>query len=195
MKYHPDYLCPHLILSDNIFSLPLLFLFVENTKTQTMVEPCTCGEAMGASAAMAADQQLALLIPPDLFSDIDGKLKCSVVERSTYLLRYICYFMFILLTQTPYFYLLPAFAAIFEACCTSEETTATEVNTCLATLPALTTTAATEPISTETTTTATEAGTTAATEAAPTPTSAPSSGNIASVSFPMMIGYTLFNYV
>ena len=91
--------------------------------------------------------------------------------------------------------------AIFEACCTSEETTATEVNTCLATLPVPAvnaTTAATEPTTTvgatdapvETTTTAT-----AATEAAPTPVAAPSSGNIASVSFPMMIGYALFNYV
>ena len=82
-------LCPHLILSDTIFHC----IFIVDTQTQTMVEPCTCGEAMGASAAMAADTQLALLIPPDLFSSTNGKLKCFLIvdKRSTFLLRYMYY--------------------------------------------------------------------------------------------------------
>eukprot|EP00986_Skeletonema_menzelii_P004514 scaffold1543_cov128-Skeletonema_menzelii.AAC.9 len=127
-----------------------------DSETNTMVEPCTCGEAMGAQAEMKANVQMAMLVPSDIFSSTD---------------------------------------AIFGACCPTAETTATEVNTCVATLPAeTTTTAATGPISTGATD-APVVTTTAATEAMPTPTTAPSSGSIASVSLPMMIGYTLFNYV
>ena len=73
-----------IILCLTLFFLTLFFIayiFIVDTQTQTMVEPCTCGEAMGASAAMAADTQLALLIPPDLFSSTNGKLKCLIVER------------------------------------------------------------------------------------------------------------------
>mmetsp|Transcript_12657 Transcript_12657/g.18146 ORF Transcript_12657/g.18146 Transcript_12657/m.18146 type:complete len:196 (-) Transcript_12657:177-764(-) len=121
--------------------------------TSSMVEPCTCGEAMGAQGAMKTDvvlsSQIAMMVP-DLYPNTD---------------------------------------AIFANCCPSENTTATEVNTCLATLPLPTTTVATEPaVAVETTTTATEA--------VPTPTTAPSSGSIvASVSLPVIVAYTLLNYV
>ena len=39
-----------------------------------MVEPCTCGEAMGAQAEMKANVQMAMLVPSDIFSSTDGKL-------------------------------------------------------------------------------------------------------------------------
>ncbi len=88
---------------------------------------------------------------------------------------------------------------IFAACCPSENTTATEVNACLATLPVI----EEEPSTTTTTVAATEPAvvdpvvtTTTATEAVPTPTTAPTSGSVvASVSLPVMIVYALFNYV
>jgi len=88
---------------------------------------------------------------------------------------------------------------VFKACCPNEETSATEVNTCLTDLMAQTvatvsavetTTEATEPAAT------TEAATeTTSTVANVTPASAPSSGSIASVSLPVMIAYVLLNYI
>lgn len=134
-----------------------------------MLEPCTCGEAMGAQETMKADTalsaQIAMMVP-DLYTSTD---------------------------------------AIFANCCPSETTTATEVNTCLAAALAAeavngtsidgggpsTTTVATVPAVVEPVET-----TTTATEAVPTPTTAPTSGSIAaSVSLPVMVAYTLFNYV
>mmetsp|Transcript_8418 Transcript_8418/g.13142 ORF Transcript_8418/g.13142 Transcript_8418/m.13142 type:complete len:212 (+) Transcript_8418:68-703(+) len=135
--------------------------------TGSMLEPCTCGEAMEAQKTMKEDVTLSVQISmmvPDLYTNTDG---------------------------------------IFAACCPSENTTATEVNTCLANLPAPTepttaasTIAATDPAVTEPVVNEPAVTTTAATEALPTPTTAPTSGSsVASVSLPIMVVYTLFNYV
>eukprot|EP00984_Skeletonema_dohrnii_P027310 scaffold16839_cov194-Skeletonema_dohrnii-CCMP3373.AAC.1 len=132
-----------------------------------MVEPCKCGDMMGALEGMKNDTGL--------------------------------------MTQISGFFptLIPQSEAATAACCPSLETTATEVNTCFATLDltalpgateAATTTGATEPAATteaaETTTTST-----AAAAVVPAPATAPSSGSIASVSLPIMAAYTIFNYV
>ncbi|KAK1745823.1 hypothetical protein QTG54_003747 [Skeletonema marinoi] len=136
-------------------------------ETMLMVEPCTCSDMTGALEGMKADTGL-------------------MTQISAFLPN-----------------LVPQSEAATDACCASDETTATEVNTCVATLDwttltgtteAATTTGATEPAAT---TGATEATTTstAAAVPVPAPATAPSSGNIASVSLPIMVAYTIFNYV
>jgi len=93
-------------------------------------------------------------------------------------------------------------SAAYEACCSSEATTATEFNNCLADgtsaeVVVVGSTGATGAPTDVTTTIATEAVETTATATKPNPTAAstPSSASLTSVSLPIMVAYAFLNYI
>jgi len=175
---------------------------MNTTELTGAVSSLCCGETDDPTCAalQCLDFETMLMVEPCKCSDMTGALEGMQADTG-------------LMTQISGFFpnLVPQSEAATGACCASPETTATEVNTCIATLDLTTltgtteaatttgateaaaTTGATEPVATtgatETTTTSTAAA------AVPAPATAPSSGSIASVSLPIMVAYTIFNYV
>mmetsp|Transcript_30797 Transcript_30797/g.39776 ORF Transcript_30797/g.39776 Transcript_30797/m.39776 type:complete len:219 (-) Transcript_30797:756-1412(-) len=180
----------------------ILPLMANTTELTGAVSSLCCGETDDPTCAalQCLDFETMLMVEPCICSDMTGALEGMKADTG-------------LMTQISAFLpnLVPQSEAATDACCASDETTATEVNSCFATLDLTTltgtteaatttgateaaaTTGATEPVATtgatETTTTSTAAA------AVPALATAPSSGSIASVSLPIMVAYTIFNYV